>query len=315
MYAGRKTRGFLATIAIVFSYILLCGIIVGLIFKGNVYGGGGLLTSLIMIPVAIFLWGTITKNERKIKKLIVGLLIVIGAFFLLYFASKKSAQIVYDEYLKRSQKEGVNIPLNQLYGHQISKSTFKAILDSFAVSWYTTKRHFLGWQWMTAEVGGLSDEVRLIEERLKIIDRQIKDHSDPDKRNLVIWAVEQAARSSVYTAGLAAAGAIHPVLGFVLGAASMWGGVYNDLRDTGNAYAVIQLDNTTIEDQNVFTHDEPYFINNIPEGISLEKTLDNSDWKWFLKSWTVPVENWEMWLGRDRQATLLRLAYSKRVNR
>jgi len=56
----------LAILAIIGSYILLSGIIVGLIFKGNVYGGGSLLTSLIMIPVAVFLWKIITgKGSEK----------------------------------------------------------------------------------------------------------------------------------------------------------------------------------------------------------------------------------------------------------
>jgi len=54
---------FIAIIAILFSYILLSGIIVGLIFKGNVYGGGGLLTSLLILPIAIFLWKAITKKR------------------------------------------------------------------------------------------------------------------------------------------------------------------------------------------------------------------------------------------------------------
>jgi ABC-type transport system involved in cytochrome bd biosynthesis fused ATPase/permease subunit len=58
-------RYFLAILAIIISYIILSGIIVGAIFKGNVYGGGGLLTTFIMIPVAIFLWKTITKKREK----------------------------------------------------------------------------------------------------------------------------------------------------------------------------------------------------------------------------------------------------------
>jgi len=52
----------LAILSIIGLYIILSGIIVGLIFKGNV-ANGGLLTSLIMIPVAIFLWKIITRNR------------------------------------------------------------------------------------------------------------------------------------------------------------------------------------------------------------------------------------------------------------
>jgi len=58
-------RYFLAILAIVVSYFLITGIIVGYIFKGNVYGGGGLMASVIMIPVAIFLWKAITRKGVK----------------------------------------------------------------------------------------------------------------------------------------------------------------------------------------------------------------------------------------------------------
>jgi hypothetical protein len=58
-------RYFLAILAIIISYVILSGIIVGIIFKGNVYGGGGLLLSFIMIPVAIFLWKAITRKKEN----------------------------------------------------------------------------------------------------------------------------------------------------------------------------------------------------------------------------------------------------------
>jgi hypothetical protein len=58
-------RYFLAILTIIISYIVLSGIIVGIIFKGNVSGGGGLMTSFIMIPVAIFLWKAITRKKEK----------------------------------------------------------------------------------------------------------------------------------------------------------------------------------------------------------------------------------------------------------
>jgi ABC-type transport system involved in cytochrome bd biosynthesis fused ATPase/permease subunit len=58
-------RYFLAILAILISYIILSGIIVGAIFKGNVHSGGGLFTAFIMIPVAIFLWKVITRKKEK----------------------------------------------------------------------------------------------------------------------------------------------------------------------------------------------------------------------------------------------------------
>jgi hypothetical protein len=58
-------RYFLAVLAIIISYIILSGIIVGIIFKGNVYGGGGLVTTFVMIPVAIFLWKAITRKKEN----------------------------------------------------------------------------------------------------------------------------------------------------------------------------------------------------------------------------------------------------------
>jgi hypothetical protein len=58
-------RYFLAIIVIIFTYFLLSGVIMGFIFKGNVYGGAGLLTSFIMIPVAIFLWKAITRRRKN----------------------------------------------------------------------------------------------------------------------------------------------------------------------------------------------------------------------------------------------------------
>lgn len=57
-------RYFLAILAIIVAYIFITGLIVGAIFKGNVYGGGALVTALIMIPVAIFLWKAITRKEE-----------------------------------------------------------------------------------------------------------------------------------------------------------------------------------------------------------------------------------------------------------
>lgn len=54
----------LAILSIIISYIILSGIIVGLIFNGNA-ARGGILTSLIMIPVAIFLWKIITRKRGE----------------------------------------------------------------------------------------------------------------------------------------------------------------------------------------------------------------------------------------------------------
>jgi hypothetical protein len=58
-------RYIIAIIAILFAYVLLSGIIVGVIFKGNVIGGGGLVTSFVMIPVAVFLWKAIIRKKEK----------------------------------------------------------------------------------------------------------------------------------------------------------------------------------------------------------------------------------------------------------
>jgi len=58
-------RYVLAILAILFSYIILSSIIVGAIFKGSVQGGGGILTALIMVPVAIFLWKSIAKKGSQ----------------------------------------------------------------------------------------------------------------------------------------------------------------------------------------------------------------------------------------------------------
>jgi hypothetical protein len=57
-------RYFLAILAIIISYIILSGIIAGLIFKGNV-SAAGLMTAFVMIPVARFLWKAITRKKEK----------------------------------------------------------------------------------------------------------------------------------------------------------------------------------------------------------------------------------------------------------
>jgi len=146
-------------------------------------------------------------------------------------------------------RQGIDLPMNDVLANldaytelvtgqrlekdYTSKSALKSVLDSFGVAWHSTRRSILGLQRMEAERAGRDDELAVIMERLKIADRQIADHSDPEKRNPVVRALQWAAQSSIYTAGIGLATAVNPGLGFMTGTALMSGGVYNDLRDSG----------------------------------------------------------------------------------
>jgi len=146
-------------------------------------------------------------------------------------------------------KHGIDIPMNDvlvnmdaykglIIGQQSGKDyapkdTLKAVIDSFGVASLNTERSLLGLERMEAEKSGDEKKLALINEQMKIIDRQIAAHSDPQKRNPVVRAVEWAAQSSIYTASIALTTMFNPVVGFMTGTAMMSGGVYNDLRDSG----------------------------------------------------------------------------------
>jgi hypothetical protein len=109
-----------------------------------------------------------------------------------------------------------------------------AIMNAFAGSWYSTERAFLGNELADAQILRDTQKAESIKKRRAIIDQQIAQTADYQKRNPLIEALKMVTQTSVYSSAVVAGGLIGGGVGsFAVGTALARGQIYNSLEAIG----------------------------------------------------------------------------------